>query len=124
MIYQHFSLIDEFTVIENMHLFMSTINRKVTIDETRRKAEELLKTLGFQIPLDEPVGRLPIGVQQKVEIVKSLITGAEILILDEPTSVLNPIEIEELFRLIRTLREKHVSIIFISHKLRDKGVNE
>jgi ABC-type uncharacterized transport system ATPase subunit len=119
MIYQHFSLIDEFTVIENMHLFMSTINRKVTIDETRRKAEELLKTLGFQIPLDEPVGRLPIGVQQKVEIVKSLITGAEILILDEPTSVLNPIEIEELFRLIRTLREKHVSIIFISHKLRE-----
>ncbi len=119
MIYQHFSLVDEFTVMENMHLFMSTINKRVTIDETRKKVEEFLQTLGFQIPLDEPVGRLPIGVQQKVEIVKSLITGAEILILDEPTSVLNPIEIEELFRLIKTLREKGVSIIFISHKLKE-----
>lgn len=119
MIYQHFSLIDEFTVMENMHLFMSTIDKKATIDETRRKVEEVLKTLGFQILLDEPVARLPIGAQQKVEIIKSLITGAEILILDEPTSVLNPLEIEELFRLIKKLRENGVSVIFISHKLKE-----
>lgn len=119
MIYQHFSLVEGFTALENIHLFLTTLNKGAEIEETRKKAEEIMRDLNFSIPLDEPVEDLPIGVQQKVEIVKSLVSGAEVLILDEPTSVLNPLEARELFNLIRKLRERGVSVIFISHKLRE-----
>lgn len=119
MIYQHFSLVEEFTVLENVHLFLTTLNKEAEIGETKKMAEEIMRDLNFSIPLNEPVEGLPIGLQQKVEIVKSLVSGAEVLILDEPTSVLNPLEARELFSLIRRLRERGVSVIFISHKLRE-----
>ncbi len=118
MVYQHFSLVPTFTVFENLFLALSSI-RRTTISEVRRRAEELMKRLSMEIPLDATVEDLPVGVQQRVEILKALLLGARILILDEPTSVLTPIEVEGLFKTLRKLREDGVTVIFITHKLRE-----
>jgi len=118
MVYQHFALIPTLTVLENLFIAVSAI-RKTSITQVRRQAEELSKRLGMEIPLDAVVEDLPIGVQQRVEILKALLLGAKILILDEPTSVLTPIEVEPLFNMLRKLREEGVTVIFITHKLRE-----
>ncbi len=121
MVHQHFMLIPVFTVAENIMLGMELVRDKVVLD--RERAEERIRELSHQYGLDvDPtayVRDLPVGAQQRVEIVKALYREADILILDEPTAVLTPQEAEDLFRVMRSLAEQGKSIIFISHKLKE-----
>ena len=118
MVYQHFTLVPTFTVLENLHLSLSAIE-KITIDETQRRARELMEQIGFNVPLNERVEDLPVGIQQRAEILKTLLRRAHILILDEPTSVLTPVETRELFNTLRKLKSMGITIIFITHKLKE-----
>lgn len=120
MVHQHFMLIPVFTVTENIMLGEETVrngllDRKSVSDEVR----QLSKKYGLEIDPEAVIQDLPVGVQQRVEIVKTLYRKAEILILDEPTAVLTPQEVEDLFRIIRELNQQGVSIIFITHKLKE-----
>lgn len=120
MVHQHFMLVPAFTVSENIMLGSETTRRGVL---DRKAVAAHVREVSHQYGLDvDPlavVGDLPVGVQQRVEIVKALYRNAEILILDEPTAVLTPQEAEDLFRIMRELTEKGVSIIFITHKLKE-----
>ncbi len=119
MVYQHFTLVPTFTVKENLFLSLLSINPKTTIDEAIEKARQVSKQTGLRIPFDRVVEELPIGVQQRVEIIKSLIRDAKILILDEPTSVLTPVETKDLFEALLKLKQQGITIIFITHKLKE-----
>lgn len=119
MVYQHFTLVPTFTVLENLYLALLPLNPKITLKEVKKLAKEKMKETGLKIPLDEIVEDLPIGIQQRVEITKALMQNAKILILDEPTSVLTPIEVRELFKTLRKLKEKGITIVFITHKLKE-----
>ncbi len=116
MVYQHLSLVPGLTVFENIYLALSAV-RGMGWSEARRVAEKVAEELGFEIPLDSTVDELPLGLRQRVEIVKALSLGARILILDEPTSVLTPLEAKQLFRVVRRLRERGVTVILITHRL-------
>ena len=120
MVHQHFMLIPVFTVAENIALGREE-SRGVflTLDEVKRKIKALAGEFKFDIDPDALIEDLPVGVQQRVEIIKALIYDAKVLILDEPTAVLTPQETDELLNIMRTLREKGTSIIFITHKLRE-----
>jgi simple sugar transport system ATP-binding protein len=120
MVHQHFMLIPVFTVAENIALGREE-SRGVflTLDEVKRKIKALADEFKFDIDPDALIEDLPVGVQQRVEIIKALIYDAKVLILDEPTAVLTPQETDELLNIMRTLREKGTSIIFITHKLRE-----
>jgi simple sugar transport system ATP-binding protein len=122
MVHQHFMLIPVFTVTENIILgveptegFGGLLNRR----DARRRVTEISERYGLLVPPDAIVEELPVGVQQRVEILKALYREAEILILDEPTAVLTPQETEELFNVMRSLREAGKGIIFITHKLKE-----
>ena len=120
MVHQHFMLIPVFTVTENIMLGSETVRRGVLA--RRQVAAEVLQLshqYGLDISPEAYVRDLPVGVQQRVEIVKTLYRNAEILILDEPTAVLTPQEAEDLFRIMRELTAQGVSIIFITHKLKE-----
>ncbi len=117
MVYQHFSLVGGFTVAEN--LILSALPLGISAQEVLRRAKESMKETGLKVPLDEKVDSLPVGVRQRVEIVKALVRNARILILDEPTSVLTPIEVRDLFEVLRKLREAGLTILFITHKLKE-----
>ncbi|MFB6086601.1 MAG: ABC transporter ATP-binding protein [Halodesulfurarchaeum sp.] len=120
MIHQHFKLIDPFTVAENITLgFAPTRAGGIHFDRTeaREDVERISDRYGLNVDPDATVADISVGEQQRVEILKSLYRGAEILILDEPTAVLTPQEIEELFEVVEELREKGKTIIFITHKL-------
>ena len=119
MVYQQFTLVPSFTVRENLYLSLLSVKPKATVEEAMEKAREAMSLTGLRIPLDRVVEELPVGVQQRVEIVKCLIRGAKILVLDEPTSVLTPIEVEELFAALRKLKASGVTIILITHKLKE-----
>ncbi|MGI8449355.1 MAG: ABC transporter ATP-binding protein, partial [Streptosporangiaceae bacterium] len=121
MVHQHFMLVPVFTVAENVTLGMERTRVLGLIDRrrTRRDVRELSEQYGLQVNPDAPVEDLPVGVQQRVEIVKALLREASVLILDEPTSVLTPGETEELFRIMRDLRAGGRSLVFISHKLKE-----
>ena len=120
MVHQHFMLIPELTVTENIIL-----GNEVTVGPflNRRKAAAQIRELSerFGLPVDPAarVGDLPVGSRQRVEIIKALYRKADILILDEPTAVLTPQEAEDLFKVMRTLVEQGVSIVFITHKLKE-----
>src|SRR5215472_10216710 len=86
---------------------------------TRREVRELSHAYGLDVDPDALIEDLPVGIQQRVEIIKALVRKANVLILDEPTAVLTPAETEELFRIVRRLREGGTSVIFISHKLKE-----
>lgn len=120
MVHQHFMLVPVFTVAENVMLGDETVKNGFL---DRKTVASKVKTLSHHYSLDvDPdalVGQLPVGVQQRVEIVKTLYRDAQILILDEPTAVLTPQEADELFVIMRGLTERGVSIIFITHKLRE-----
>ena len=120
MVHQHFMLIPVFTVAENVMLGDETTRRGLL---DRNAVSSKVKNLSHQYGLDvDPealVGQLPVGIQQRVEIVKTLYREAQILILDEPTAVLTPQEAEELFVIMRELTQRGVSIIFITHKLKE-----
>ncbi len=119
MVYQHFTLVPTFTVLENFYLSYLSIEPRATVGGVESKAKELMKELKLEAPLDAVVESLPVGVQQRVEIIKTLLRRAKILILDEPTSVLTPIETRELFNALRRLKERGITVIFITHKLKE-----
>jgi simple sugar transport system ATP-binding protein len=121
MVHQHFMLVPVFTVAENVTLGMERTRVLGLLDRrrTRRDVRELSEQYGLQVNPDALVEDLPVGVQQRVEIVKALLREASVLILDEPTSVLTPGETQELFRIMRDLRAGGRSLVFISHKLKE-----
>lgn len=120
MVHQHFMLIKRFTVLENIILGNEpVIGPFINIKKGRDKILHLSKKYGFNIDPDKKISDLSVGVQQKVEILKVLYRGAKILVLDEPTAVLTPLEVEELFEILRKLRSEGHTIIFITHKLKE-----
>ncbi|HKB31427.1 MAG TPA: ABC transporter ATP-binding protein [Streptosporangiaceae bacterium] len=121
MVHQHFMLVPVFTVAENVTLGMERTRAFGLLDRRRahREVRELSRRYGLDVDPDAYIENLPVGVQQRVEIVKALIREASVLILDEPTSVLTPGETEDLFRIMRELRAGGRSIVFISHKLKE-----
>lgn len=116
MVHQHFVLVDRFTVTENIVLGAEG-GALVEYASAEEKVEALGRSYGFAIDPHAVVEDLSVGQQQRVEIIKALYRGVDVLILDEPTAVLTPAETEELFHNLRRLREDGKSIIFISHKL-------
>jgi len=118
MVYQHFSLIPPFTVLENLVLSLSSI-AKVNVNEVKEKAKNIIESIGLNVPLNVRVEMLDVGVQQRVEILKVLMRDAKILILDEPTSVLTPTEVNEFLEMLRKLKKMGITIIFITHKLKE-----
>ncbi len=120
MVHQHFMLIPVFTVAENVMLGDETVkNGSLDRATVAAKINEISKQYGLDVDPNALVGPLPVGIQQRVEIVKTLYRNAEIVILDEPTAVLTPQEAEDLFRIMRDLTARGVSIIFITHKLKE-----
>ena len=121
MVHQHFMLIPVFTVAENVVLGNEPTKKLglLDLDAARKKVRELSDRFGFDVDPDAVVADLPVGVQQRVEIIKSLIRDAKILVLDEPTAVLTPQETDELMQIMRDLAASGTSIIFITHKLRE-----
>jgi general nucleoside transport system ATP-binding protein len=116
MVHQHFVLVDPFTVAENVILGRED-GAIIRADEANRKVQELADMYGFQIDPAAVIGSLSVGEEQRVEILKALYRGVEILILDEPTAVLTPPETEALFANLRRLSDNGKTIVFISHKL-------
>jgi simple sugar transport system ATP-binding protein len=121
MVHQHFMLIPVMTVAENIVLATEPRHAGVLLDydAARKRVRELSDRYGLAVDPDARIDRITVGQQQRVEILKALYRGAEILILDEPTAVLTPQEAQELFQIIRALKEQGKSIIFISHKLNE-----
>jgi ABC-type uncharacterized transport system ATPase subunit len=119
MVFQNFSLIPALTVWENVALFLDGLPWAFSAGTLRRRMNHLVERLHLTVDPRLPVGRLAVSDQQKVEILKQLLAGARVLILDEPTKVLAPPEIEGLFRAIAELREDGYGIVFITHKLRE-----
>jgi general nucleoside transport system ATP-binding protein len=121
MVHQHFMLVPVFTVAENVALGNEATKAAgvLDLDHVRRKIREISDRYGFDVDPDALVEDLPVGVQQRVEIIKALVRDAEVLILDEPTAVLTPRETDELLAIMRQLKENGTSIVFISHKLRE-----
>jgi simple sugar transport system ATP-binding protein len=121
MVHQHFMLIPVFTVGENIMLGREPVAAGGIYDQAkaRREIEDLTRRYGLALDADARTGDLPVGLQQRVEIVKVLYRGANILILDEPTGVLTPQESKELFSVLRDLVKAGKTIIFISHKLKE-----
>ncbi|MEA4908210.1 MAG: ABC transporter ATP-binding protein [Chloroflexi bacterium] len=121
MVHQHFMLVPVFTVAENVMLGDETTKRGGFLD--RKKAAQRIRHIseqyGLEVDPDVLVEDLPVGVQQRVEIIKLLYREADILIFDEPTAVLTPQEADELFKIMRSLAKRGKSIIFITHKLRE-----
>ena len=146
MVHQHFMLVPVFTVAENVTLgieetglsglrdtrlgrslpaladFLASFTKLSGVLDrrrTRRDVSELSRRYGLELDPDARVEDLPVGIQQRVEIVKALVRNATVLILDEPTSVLTPAETEDLFRIIKQLKDGGTSVVFISHKLKE-----
>ena len=120
MVHQHFMLVPTMTVLENVMLGHEGGIRLATgAPAMRRQLAEISRNYGLAIDPDAVVGTLPVGLQQRVEILKALLRGARILILDEPTSVLTPQEADRLFDILRALRTAGVTVLLITHKLRE-----
>ena len=120
MVHQHFMLVDTFTVVENVVLGAEGGALLASgMARARRELVRLADEYALEVPPDALVGDLPVGLQQRVEILKALYRGAEILILDEPTGTLTPQEADYLFRILRRLRDQGKTIILITHKLRE-----
>ena len=121
MVHQHFMLIPVFTVAENVVLGNEPVNGIGALDlnAARARVREISDRFGFNVDPDALVRDLPVGVQQRVEIIKALTRNAKVLVLDEPTAVLTPQETDELMQIMRDLAKSGTSIIFITHKLRE-----
>ena len=120
MVHQHFQLIPVFTVAENIILGNELTNGPLLdLNEARRRIRDLGERYGLDVDPDAKVGDLSVGEQQRVELVKALFREADILILDEPTAVLTPGEVDDFFAVVASLVEQGKSIIFITHKLRE-----
>jgi ABC-type uncharacterized transport system ATPase subunit len=120
MVHQHFMLVPVFTVAENIVLGHEQTKRGIlTLDQAKLKIKEIADEFKFDIDPDALIEDIPVGIQQRVEIIRALMYDAKVLILDEPTAVLTPQETDELLNMMRALRAKGRSIIFITHKLRE-----
>ncbi|MCU1441398.1 MAG: heme transporter ATP-binding protein [Rhodoglobus sp.] len=121
MVHQHFMLIPVFTVAENVMLGHEQTRGPGLLDlaSAREKVREISARFGFDVDPDALVGDLPVGVQQRVEIIKALSRDARVLVFDEPTAVLTPQETDELMAIMRQLKQTGTSIVFITHKLRE-----
>lgn len=120
MVHQHFMLIDTFTVTENIILGKETVNKgKIDLKKAEKEVQEISERYGLAVDPKAKVANISVGMQQRVEILKTLYRGAEILIFDEPTAVLTPQEITELISIFRTLIKEGKSIILITHKLKE-----
>ncbi|MDW4573422.1 ABC transporter ATP-binding protein [Microbacterium sp. M3] len=121
MVHQHFMLIPVFTVAENVMLGHESTKALGALDlaKARQHVRDVADRFGFQVDPDAIVGDLPVGVQQRVEIIKALSRDAKVLVFDEPTAVLTPQETDELMTIMRQLRDEGTSIVFITHKLRE-----
>ena len=120
MVHQHFMLVEDMTGLENI-ILGDKRHKSLTLKmaEDRKAIEELMGRYGLEIDLDSKVADMSIGMQQRVEIMKVLFRGAELLILDEPTAVLTDLEVQGLFDIMESLTAEGKSIIFISHKMRE-----
>ncbi len=121
MVHQHFMLIPVFTVAENVMLGneQTGFAGRLDLDAARKAVTEISKRFGFDVKPDAVIENLPVGVQQRVEIIKALSRDAEVLVFDEPTAVLTPSETDELMGIMRQLKEAGKAIVFITHKLRE-----
>ncbi|HCJ49782.1 MAG TPA: heme ABC transporter ATP-binding protein, partial [Microbacterium sp.] len=121
MVHQHFMLIPVFTVAENVMLGNEETKGLGRLDlaAARRHVRDVADRFGFEIDPDALVGDLPVGVQQRVEIIKALSRDAKVLVFDEPTAVLTPQETDELMAIMRQLKDEGTAIVFITHKLRE-----
>jgi ABC-type uncharacterized transport system ATPase subunit len=121
MVHQHFMLVPVLTVTENVMLGVESIKNGIFLDRltAARRIRQISEQYGLEVDPDVYVRTVPVGVQQRVEIIKLLYREADILILDEPTAVLTPQEVEELFKVIRSLVAQGKSVIFITHKLKE-----
>lgn len=120
MVHQHFMLIPVFTAAENIMLGEETLKSGfLDMKTVKRRVKGLIDKYHLDVPLDQLVEDLPVGVQQRIEIIKALYRDADILILDEPSAVLTPQEVEGLYKVMHELTDQGVSIIFITHKLKE-----
>jgi len=120
MVHQHFMLIQNFTALENVILGAeSGMLLNESMDKARAELEQLGLEYGLEVPLDTPVEKLSVGLQQRIEILKALYRGARILILDEPTGVLTPQETEHLFKVLASLKAQGTTVMLITHKLQE-----
>ncbi|MGV3618197.1 MAG: ABC transporter ATP-binding protein [Fimbriimonas sp.] len=118
MIHQHFTLVPAFTVAENLALArLDGLNQMARIEDRARPSLDAAERLGWRIDPKAPVRDLAVGAQQRLEILKALGGDAQVLIFDEPTAVLAPDEVEDLFRVLRTLRDEGRVVVLIAHKL-------
>jgi ABC-type uncharacterized transport system ATPase subunit len=120
MVHQHFMLAERLTVAENIIAGCEPRrNGLLDYDRAREEILEVSQRYGLQLIRTAVVEEISVGQQQRVEIIKALMRGARVLILDEPTAVLTPPEVDELFSVMRALRDQELRIIFITHKLKE-----
>lgn len=121
MVHQHFMLVPVFTVAENVVLGVEPTVVGTVLNRTKARTEvrDISQKYGLAVDPDALVETLPVGIQQRVEIIKVLLRGARILVFDEPTAVLTPQEVEEFFGIVRELQGRGATIIFITHKLKE-----
>ncbi len=126
MVHQHFTLVPIFTALENIILGIESTGKKTSLiispidtSTVEEKIKKLMKETGLEVPLDVPVELLPLGSRQRIEILKVLYRGVNVLILDEPTTFLTPLEVEELFKIMKRLKEQGKTVVFITHKIRE-----
>ncbi|SDL86326.1 ABC transporter ATP-binding protein [Halarsenatibacter silvermanii] len=120
MVHQHFKLVDTLTVTEN--IILGSEPRKglsINVKKAKKRVEEISEKFGLHVDPDAKIQDIPVGMQQRVEIIKILYRGADLLVFDEPTAVLTPQEIDELFEIFRSLKEEGKTMIFITHKLQE-----
>lgn len=121
MVHQHFMLVDNFTVTENIILGSEVVKSNGILDmkEAKKRVQEIIEKYGLEVDPDAKIEDISVGMQQRVEILKALYRGVEILILDEPTAVLTPQEIDELIEIMHNLIKDGKTIIIITHKLKE-----
>ncbi|MBL41065.1 MAG: heme ABC transporter ATP-binding protein [Rhodospirillaceae bacterium] len=120
MVHQHFKLVEPFTVLENIILGAETGTiLENSLQSARKELKRLEDDYSLNVNPDSVVGELPVGIRQRVEILKALYRGANIFILDEPTGVLTPQEVDHLFKILKSLKKQGKTIILITHKLRE-----
>ncbi len=120
MVHQEFMLVNELTVLENIILgFEPKKGLTIDFDKARKDVEKYINQYDMEVQLDKKVSQISVGEAQRVEIIKTLMRGADIIILDEPTAVLTPQEAKRLFEILNNLKEDGKSLVFISHKLNE-----
>jgi simple sugar transport system ATP-binding protein len=123
MVHQHVELIGHFTVLENILLGREGSRWVLNLETQTEQVTAIATRYGLSIPLGERVQFLPVGIQQKIEIIKALFRGADTLILDEPTTMLTPQEVDGLFETLRGMADQGLTVIFITHKIKEALAN-